>query len=260
VNKFADADPVTPGNQASWPVNAGAEETDLLNGVEKVSDGAGHRFLLVGNGAFATSLAAINLQSGDTLVLAHSLTQPFSGVISGLADVHQQIDLKDFTFTEGHMTATTSLLENGNTSLVITNTAFPGQSASFTLAGDYTGAIWKFASDSGTGTIFYDPPAADTDALNLNGAASADLTQTVTAALTTQDETADQFTFQGDSQSGTLAVDSTLVASADPSATDAATPDTTQEPGATSPTAPLLPPTPQLALNRRRAIPRKPAR
>jgi hypothetical protein len=59
----------------------------------------------------------------------------------------------------------------------------------------------------------------------------------VTAALTTQDETADQFTFQGDSQSGTLAVDSTLVASADPSATDAATPDTTQEPGATSPTA-----------------------
>jgi hypothetical protein len=49
---------------------------------------------------------------------------------------------------------------------------------------------------------------------------------TVTAALTTQDEAADQFTFQNDSQGSTLAGESTLVASADTSG-DAATLDST---------------------------------
>src|SRR5262249_21201368 len=58
ITAIADADPVTPGDQAGWQVVAGAEGTDLLNGIEKVSDGAGHRFLLVGNGGYATDLAA----------------------------------------------------------------------------------------------------------------------------------------------------------------------------------------------------------
>jgi hypothetical protein len=61
----------------------------------------------------------------------------------------------------------------------------------------------------------------------------------VTAALTTQDGTADQFTFQGDSHSGTLAGASTsTVSGGNPSATDAATSDTTSSSsGDTSPTA-----------------------
>jgi glucose/arabinose dehydrogenase len=48
ITKVVDADPATPGNQAGWQVSAGAEGIDLLSGVERVTDGAGHTFLLVG--------------------------------------------------------------------------------------------------------------------------------------------------------------------------------------------------------------------
>ena len=52
-------------------MTAGAQGTDLLTGVEKVSDGAGHHFLLVGNGGYATIYAAMSAaQSGDTIMIA----------------------------------------------------------------------------------------------------------------------------------------------------------------------------------------------
>jgi RTX calcium-binding nonapeptide repeat (4 copies) len=290
ITPVTDIDPATSGDQPGWQVVAGVEGTDLLNGVEKVSDGAGHHFVLVGSGGYAAITMAVTLASTDTLlgfgtvsgavtnsglieasgnhllniagnitgtgsievlnnatvelggsvastqslsfaqtgtlVLDHSST--FSGVISGLVDVNQQVDLKDFTFTSGHVAAATSFA-NGYTTLVVSND-FTAQSVSFTLAGNYTGATWHFAQDSGTGTIFYDPPAADAGAPHLNVAdsASTDLSQTVTAALTTQAGTADQFMFQSDSQSGTLAGNSTLTASSqNASATDAATLDPT---------------------------------
>jgi Ca2+-binding RTX toxin-like protein len=71
ITTVADADPATVGSQAGWQVSAGTEGTDLLNGVEKISDGAGHNFLLVGNGGYATIQAAINAAvAGDTIMLA----------------------------------------------------------------------------------------------------------------------------------------------------------------------------------------------
>ena len=71
ITSVADADPTTDGAQAGWQVSAGAEGTDLLNGVEKISDGAGHNFLLVGNGGYATIYAAMSAaQSGDTIMIA----------------------------------------------------------------------------------------------------------------------------------------------------------------------------------------------
>ena len=52
-------------------MSAGAQGTDLLTGIEKVSDGAGHHFLLVGNGGYATIYAAMSAaQSGDTIMIA----------------------------------------------------------------------------------------------------------------------------------------------------------------------------------------------
>ena len=60
ITTVADGDPTLAGSQAGWQVSAGAEGTDLLTGVDKVSDGAGHNFLLVGNGGYATIQAAIN--------------------------------------------------------------------------------------------------------------------------------------------------------------------------------------------------------
>jgi hypothetical protein len=302
ITPVADADPLTPGNQPGWQVVAGAEGTDLLNGIAKVSDGAGDHFLLVGNGGYSSLQAAVDAAAnGDTLVsgpmtnfeapsnhllyiagditgsgsievlnnatlelggsvastqttlsfaqgddeddgdngggatgtlvLDHSST--FSGVISGLEDAHQQVDLKDLPFTAG-MTASTSLAnDHTNTALVVTNST--GQSVTLTLAGDpsnYTHSEWDFHQDSsGAGTIFHDPPATGANATTVFGSTSTDLALTVTAALTTKDGAADQFTFQGDSHSGTLAVDPTLAASGqNASATDAAMLDTTSSP------------------------------
>src|SRR5262249_12106665 len=72
---------------------------------------------------------------------------------------------------------------------------------------------WHFSSDGHGGTLLTD---------SLPGG-SADLAQTVTAALTTQEGTADQFTFQSDGQSGTLVSAKTLTASSQSaSATDTA--------------------------------------
>src|SRR5262249_10998611 len=70
ITSVTDADPTTAGNQAGWQVSAGAEGTDLLNGVEKVSDGAGHHFLLVGNGGYGTIQAAVDAAAaGDTIIV-----------------------------------------------------------------------------------------------------------------------------------------------------------------------------------------------
>ncbi len=70
ITAVIDADPVTAGNQAGWRVSAGAEGTDLLTGIEKVTDSAGHTFLLVGSGGFATlALANAAAQAGDTILV-----------------------------------------------------------------------------------------------------------------------------------------------------------------------------------------------
>ena len=70
ITAAVDADPATAGNQPGWQVSAGAAEgTDLLTGVEKVNDGAGHHFLLVGNGGYATIQEAVDAAvSGDTII------------------------------------------------------------------------------------------------------------------------------------------------------------------------------------------------
>ena len=71
IKAVADADPATSGAQPGWQVTAGADGTDLLTGVEKINDGAGHHFLLVGNGGYASIDAAISAAaSGDTIIVA----------------------------------------------------------------------------------------------------------------------------------------------------------------------------------------------
>ena len=82
ITGAADADPATAGNQPGWQVNAGvAEGTDLLTGVEKVNDGAGHHFLLVGNGGYATIQEAVDAAvSGDTIIVG---TGTFAGATIG---------------------------------------------------------------------------------------------------------------------------------------------------------------------------------
>ena len=60
------------GNQPGWQVVAsGGQGTDIVTGVEKVTDGTGHSFLLVGSGGYATIQAAVNAAvNGDTILIA----------------------------------------------------------------------------------------------------------------------------------------------------------------------------------------------
>jgi hypothetical protein len=72
VTAVADIDAATAGNQPGWQVVAGgAEGTDILSGIEIVDGAESGKFLLVGNGGFATIQAAITAASaGDTIVVA----------------------------------------------------------------------------------------------------------------------------------------------------------------------------------------------
>jgi hemolysin type calcium-binding protein len=70
ITAVVDGDPSTAGAQAGWQVSAGGEGIDLLTGVEKIADSAGHHFLLVGNGGFATIQAAVTAAAaGDTIIV-----------------------------------------------------------------------------------------------------------------------------------------------------------------------------------------------
>jgi len=112
-------------------------------------------------GAASSNDVTFAANAAGTLTLDHSLTQPFSAVIYGL-DANDTVDLKDLTFANGNMTVSTSLLENGNTMLVVSNTS-THQSVTLTLAGDYTHSAWHLAQDSsGAGTAFSNLPATAT--------------------------------------------------------------------------------------------------
>ena len=66
-----NASAVTEAGSNFVVTTGGAEGTDTLSGIEQISDGAGHHFLLVGHGGYATIQAAVDAATaGDTILIA----------------------------------------------------------------------------------------------------------------------------------------------------------------------------------------------
>jgi hypothetical protein len=166
----------------------------------------------LGFGAASSADITFATDAAGTLTLKDAAD--FTGAISGFSS-NDHIDLTNINYSIASVSNASYSLSTNITTLAITD----GTSTdAIKFVGNYTiNTTWHFSSDGHGGTLL-------TDSLPVG---SGDLAQTVTAALTAQDGTADQFTFQNDSQSGTPTSDPTLVASADPSATEPATLDPT---------------------------------
>jgi hypothetical protein len=163
----------------------------------------------LGFGAASSADITFAADAAGTLTLKDAAD--FTGTISGFSS-NDQIDLTDISYSLASVSNANYSSSTNITTLAITD----GTSTdAIKLVGNYTiNTAWHFSSDGHGGALLTD---------TLPGG-SANLAQTVTAALTLQDGTADQFTFQSDGQSGALAGDSTLTAAGvDASATDAAT-------------------------------------
>jgi VCBS repeat-containing protein len=163
----------------------------------------------LGFGAASSADITFAADAAGTLTLKDAAD--FTGTISGFSS-NDQIDRTDISYSFASVSNASYSSSTNITTLAITD----GTSTdAIKLVGNYTiNTAWHFSSDGHGGALLTD---------TLPGG-SANLAQTVTAALTLQDGTADQFTFQSDGQSGALAGDSTLTAAGvDASATDAAT-------------------------------------
>jgi RTX calcium-binding nonapeptide repeat (4 copies) len=144
---------VTSGAQAGWQVASGGQGTDLLIGVDKVTDGGGHNFLLVGNGGYATIQAAINAAVAcDTVLIANgsyseNVTLKSGVTLSGQSQAGVVIHGTMFTPASfDNATVSNLTVQNvGNTMLLdmrgtteITDSVF--DHVTFSLSADFTGA------------------------------------------------------------------------------------------------------------------------
>jgi large repetitive protein len=101
-----------------------------------------------------------------TLKIDHSLTDPFTGSVSGLT-TENRIDLADLAWEPGKMTASFS----GNTAGGVLTVSNGSGSVQIDLSGNYTSSTWTLSEDPSGGTYVVDPPAG-------SGAASSGETNT----------------------------------------------------------------------------------
>jgi hypothetical protein len=168
----------------------------------------------LGFGAASSADVTFAEDAAGRLTLEHA--PYFTGTISGFSS-DDQIDLANINYATASLYNVSYNASTDITTLVITD----GTSANtLQFVGNYTvHTAWHFSSDSNGGTLLTDSPLDGGG----SAASSAELADTMATALATPDAGADQFTFEGDSQSGTPAEGSTLLASTNPSAADAST-------------------------------------
>jgi T1SS-143 domain-containing protein len=181
--------------------------------------GSGHAMIsgagTLGFGAASSADVTFAADAAGRLTLEHAAY--FTGTISGFSS-DDQIDLANISYATASLYDVTYNASTDLTTLVITDGTSPN---TLQFVGNYTvHTAWHFSSDSNGGTLLTDSP------LDGGGSAAPSAELAMATALATPDASADQFTFEDDSQSGTPADGSTLIASTDPSAADAS--DTTQ--------------------------------
>src|SRR5262249_9275642 len=160
----------------------------------------------LGFGAASSAHITFAADVAGTLTLKDAAD--FTGTISGFSS-NDQIDLTNISYSIASVSNASYSSSTNITTLVITD----GTSTdAIKLVGNYTiNTAWHFSGDDHGGTLLTDSSSGG----------NTDLVQTVTAALTGQDDTADQFTFHNASQSATLASAPALTASSQ-TASDAA--------------------------------------
>lgn len=137
-----------------WDVSAGAEGTDTLTNVERVVDGNGETFLLVGAGGYATIQDAINAATaGDTVLVAddtytEDVTLKDGVNVIGQSEagvVIQGIVTTPATFTNATISGFTvnnvgdDMLLDMTGTTVVTDVVF--HDVTFALAADFTGFV-----------------------------------------------------------------------------------------------------------------------
>jgi autotransporter passenger strand-loop-strand repeat protein len=167
---------------------SGAETFTVANSATAVIDGTDTgtgSFVLAGGGDLTFSSAiseGVTFLSGatGTLTLVHSLTNPFTGTLSGVTKKNA-VDLEDLTWTPGKMKATFSGNTSGGT-LAITDGP---SSVAIKLLGNYTSASWKLSNDGSGGTVVIDPPVTGSLTPSANLGAGIDLSDISYDATTT---------------------------------------------------------------------------
>ena len=150
ITAVIDADPATAGNQAGWRVIAGPEGTDLLTGIEKITDGTGHTFLLAGSGGFATlAQAQAAAQPGDEIL---------TGVLGPVRDSFDGDSKSDILWQSNNGTVAAWLMDGTTATTVTAAGSFnPGPTWHVKGSGDFDGdgkadIIWQ--GDNGTAAMW----------------------------------------------------------------------------------------------------------
>ena len=150
ITAVLDADPTTAGNQAGWRVIAGPEGTDLLTGIEKITDGTGHTFLLAGSGGFATLAQALAAaQPGDEIL---------TGVLGQVRHDFSSDSKSDILWQSSNGTVAAWLMDGTSSTFVgAIGPSNPGPAWHIQGTGDFNGdskvdIIWQH--DNGTAAMW----------------------------------------------------------------------------------------------------------
>jgi VCBS repeat-containing protein len=145
-----------------WTVNGGADGTDTLSGVEKVTDGAGHTFLLVDPAGSYTSIqdAVNHAHNGDTILIGTGdyveqvVISGFTGLTLQAADgatvnIQAPADVVQTGLSSSGRAANAVVTVIGSTNVVLSGVHIDGEGSGGTIDGpsaNFQGVFYRNSS------------------------------------------------------------------------------------------------------------------